>query len=153
MSEGSNNTAHPLKWITTSDLLMIVLICVTASTGYMSYKAQKESVELQRSIYQPRFVPSDVQQPTSIEEKTLARVAISNVGYSPGAYTIKIKSDTFTFDSEKYGSGRELKIRYMLRHDKNDDHEFYVIPPSGIKSLLSRPTNKNFLTTMDLGMV
>ncbi|MGY3904387.1 hypothetical protein ACW5XF_18245 [Aeromonas lusitana] len=129
----TNKTAHPLEWITTSDLLMIVLIGVTAFFGYKSYQTQKEGIELQRSIYQPRFVPSEVQQPKIISEKTLTRVAISNLGYTPGSYKIKIKSDTFNFDSENNGSGREITFIYMLKHDDSDNHEFYIIPPNSNK--------------------
>ncbi|MDU7578872.1 hypothetical protein ACK3YQ_06210 [Aeromonas caviae] len=125
--------SHPLEWLTTSDALMIILIGVTAFFGYKSYETQKEGVELQRSIYQPRFVPTEIQQPKIISEKTLARVAISNLGYTPGTYRIKVTSDTFSFDSDNYGSGRELEISYMLKHDDSDNHEFYIIPPTSGK--------------------
>lgn len=133
MSQDNKNEPHPLAWVTLSDLLMITLIFVTAYFGYKSHEAQKESVELQRSIYQPRFVPVEISQPKEIKEKTLARVAVSNLGYVPGLYKIQIQSDSFQFESDRHGSGKEISISYVLKHGGSDDHEFYILPPSSGK--------------------
>ncbi|MFM5156623.1 hypothetical protein ACEUAN_17220 [Aeromonas veronii] len=125
--ENKNSSIRGL--FTLSDVLMVILIIVTAYIGFKSYQIQEEGVELQRSIYQPKFAPSDTQQPKIISEKTLTKVSIYNLGYTSGLYNIKITSNTFSFDSERYGAGRELNISYMLKHDDSDTHEFYILPP------------------------
>jgi len=125
------NNIQSTASLSTSDLLMCILIFITAAIGVLSLYIQYENVQLQKSIYKPHFTTISIDQPTEITSDTLARVSITNMGYIPGSYNITVKSNFFHFHSEAEGkSGKEFYFGYKLKHGNTDEHELTLSIPN-----------------------
>lgn len=127
-------------WLSAQNILMAILIVATIYFGYENQAIQEENMRLQKSIYRPKLVPLDMPQPLEIKDRAHVQVGISNVGYTTGVYSIFIHSNSFSFYSEKFGSGKDVKIEnYALQNGKEDAYELTILP-----SIDPKPINASF---------
>ena len=144
--ENSNNNKDSslVQWLTEyQGFLTLLLILVTAYFGYKNLELQENNLQLQKSIYSPRMVPTEYNTPEEIDNEYLASYTVSNLGYISGTYKVIVKSQSFYITKKNKVKEREIKWSYYIRKDDSSTQEFIINTPTS-----NLPLHANYTITL-----